>query len=297
MRARDVADLLLLAALWGASFLFMRVAAPQFGPFPLMAWRTGIGALALLPLLFLAGGARELVRAAPRIALVGLVNSALPFVLFGYAMLHLSAGFASVLNAVAPFWSAIVAFLWFGERLGAFRIAGLVVGFSGVLILVWGRAGFGEGGTGLPILAALAATLSYGIAANYTRRYLGGVTALTNAAGSQVFAALFLAPLAWLYWPTRMPDMQAWLNVVLLGVLSTGLAYVLFFRLIARVGPNRAIAVTFLIPVFGMLWGALFLRESVDLRMVAGAAVILAGTALTTGLVDPTRWLRPRVTP
>src|SRR5690606_11480929 len=101
------------------------------------------------------------------------------------------------------------------DRLGPFRIAGLVVGFGGVLVLVWGRAGFGEGGAGLPILAALAATLSYGIGANYTRRYLGGVAALTNAAGSQLFATLFLAPLARLFWPTRMPDLQAWLNVAL----------------------------------------------------------------------------------
>jgi drug/metabolite transporter (DMT)-like permease len=290
VRPRDVADLVLLAALWGASFLFMRVAAPQFGPFSLMAFRTGIAALALLPLLVFAGGLHELGAAAPRIALVGLINSALPFVLFGYAALHLDAGFAAVLNAVAPFWSALVAYLWLGERLGVFRVLGLLVGFSGVVVLVWGRAGVGAGGAGTAIAAILLATFFYGVAANYTRRYLTGVAALANAAGSQVFAAILLAPLAWLFWPDRVPDAKAWLNVVLLGVLSTGLAYVLFFRLIARVGPSRAIAVTFLIPIFGMIWGALILGEVVTVRMLAGTAVILAGTALTTGLIDPKRW-------
>ncbi|HRO59646.1 MAG TPA: DMT family transporter [Burkholderiaceae bacterium] len=289
MRARDLSDLLLLAALWGASFLFMRVAVPQFGPVPLMGLRTGIGAAVLLPFLFSGGRAGDLIEYAPRIAVVGLINSALPFVLFAYATLHLSAGFAAVLNATAPFWTAIVALAWFGERLGTWRMLGLLVGFAGVLVLVWGRLSFAVGGAGLPIVAALMATLCYGLAANYTRRYMQPVGALASAAGSQLAAFLILLPFMVAGWPSMAPDAAAWGCALLLGMLSTGLAYVLFFRLIARIGPSRAITVTFLIPVFGMFWGALFLGEQVGAKMLVGAATILAGTALTTGLVGPRR--------
>jgi len=292
MRGRDLADLLLLAALWGGSFLFIRVAGPQFGAVPMMAMRTAIGALALLPVLWLAGQWGSLRTRAPRIAVVGLVNSALPFVLFGYAILHLSAGTAAVLNATAPFWTAIVAFAWFGERLGASRILGLGIGFAGVFVLVGDRFSFGAGGVALPVLATLAATLSYGFATNYARRFLRGTGVIANAAGSQVSAALMLAPLAVFSWPARAPDALAWASVGLLGLLSTGLAYVLYFRLLERVGPARTITVTFLVPVFGMLWGALFLGETVTPNMLAGAATILAGTALTTGIVDPLRRFR-----
>ncbi|MBN9459828.1 MAG: DMT family transporter [Burkholderiales bacterium] len=293
MRRGDIADLMLLAALWGASFLFIRVAAPQFGPFSLMGLRTGIGALVLMPFVARTGGMRELRANAWAIAWVGLLNAALPFVLFGYAMLYLDAGFSSILNATVPFWGALVALAWFGERLGVLRIAGLGVGFAGVLVLVWDRFGSPAGGSGLPVLAALVATLSYAVAAAATKKRLEGVSALTGAAGSQLFAALMLAPFAIASWPAQPADAHGWLSAVLLGVLCTGLAYVLFFRLIARIGSTGAITVTFLIPVFGMLWGALFLGESLTLRMLAGTAAILAGTALTTGVVSRA-WLAPR---
>jgi len=291
LQRRDVANLLLLAALWGGSFLFMRVAAPQFGAFALMALRTGIGALVLMPFVLHAAGAAEMRANAGRIAWVGLLNSALPFVMFGYATQQLSAGFTSVLNATTPFWGAIVAYLWLGERLGRWRVLGLAIGFGGVLVLVWDRVGPGGGGHGLAILATLVATLCYGIASVATKKQLGSVSALTGAAGSQLFATLMLAPFAIASWPAQSPDRWAWSSAVLLGVLCTGLAYLIFFRLIDRVGSTRAISVTFLVPVFGMLWGALFLGESITARMLAGAATILAGTALTTGLVDPLRWL------
>lgn len=290
MRRRDVADLLLLAALWGASFLFIRVAAPQFGPFPLMALRTGIGALVLLPFVVRADGASELRAHAWTVAWVGLLNAALPFVLFGYAMLELDAGFSSILNATVPIWGALVAFAWLGERLGALRIAGLCLGFAGVLVLVWDRIASPAGGAALPVLAALVATLSYAVAAAATRKRLDGVSALTGAAGSQLFAASMLAPFAIVSWPAGPVDAHGWLSAVLLGVICTGLAYVLFFRLIARIGSTRAVTVTFLVPAFGMVWGALFLDESITPRMLTGTATILAGTALTTGL--PGRGMR-----
>ena len=156
-------------------------------------------------------------------------------------------------------------------------------------MLVWGRNDQGDGSL-LPILAALVATASYGFAAVATRS-TSATGALIGAAGSQLFAALMLLPFAIAWWPATPPDRWAWLSAVLIGALCSGLAYVLFFRLISRVGSSRAIAVTFLIPVFGMFWGAVFLGEAVSASMLAGAATILFGTALTTGLLDPRRWL------
>lgn len=289
MRRRDAVDLLMLAALWGGSFLFIRVAVPSFGPFPLMLMRTGIGALVLLPFLLRGPRLAELRANAGRIALIGLVNSALPFVLYGYAMMRLSAGYSSILNATAPFWSALVAFAWAGERMSRPRVIGLVIGFAGVLVLVRGRLDFGGEGLGVPILAVLGATLSYGVASVATKKYLSNVDSMTGAGGSLVFAATALLPFAALAWPAVAPDAVAWLSAVLLGVFCTGFAYVVFFRLIERIGSVGAVTVTFLVPAFAMLWGALLLDEAVTARMIAGAAIILVGTSLTTGLLGPGR--------
>ena len=287
MKARDVVELLVLAALWGGSFLFMRVAAPQFGPVLLIELRVGLAALALLPIVAVRGGLGEMRRHAGAILMVGVINSALPFSLFAFATLSLTAGFASVLNSTAPLFGALVAWLWLGDRLSGARIAGLVIGFGGVVVLVWGRASFKPGGSGLAVAAALVATLLYGIAANYAKKRLAGVDPLSIAAGSQVGAAIVLAPVAAWQWPHALPRPGAWSGVVALALGCTAIAYILYFRLIAHVGPAKAIAVTFLIPVFGILWGAVFLGESVTPRMLAGCAVILGGTSLATGLVHP----------
>ncbi|MEZ5649733.1 MAG: DMT family transporter [Burkholderiaceae bacterium] len=279
-------EFVLLAAIWGASFLFMRIAVPQFGPAPSMWLRCSIGALTLTPLLIFGHGVGQLRSLGARAVMLGLFNSALPFLLFGFAALRLPAGVLSVLNATAPFWAAIVAFVWLNDRLAARQTAGLLLGFAGVVILVLGMPN--RGSTTLPdgalvgVMIALAATLCYGIAANYTRRRLSDVDPRINAVGSQWAAAAWLtAPGLW-QWPTAWPDSRAWMALIVLGVLCTGLAYLLFFRLIHGLGPARAITVTYLIPAFGMFWGALFLSETITPTMVTGAVVIVAGTALTS---------------
>ncbi|GEJ56291.1 DMT family transporter [Anaeromyxobacter diazotrophicus] len=285
MSPRDAAELLLLAALWGGSFLFMRVAAPELGPVPLIALRVGIAALLLLPVLAWRGGLSQLRGRAWPVIVVGALNSALPFCLLAYATLSVTAGLASILNATSPLWGGLVAHVWLKDRLTRGRALGLVVGFAGVAVLMWGRASFKPGGAGLAVVAALAATLSYGVAASYTKRRLTGVNPLAVAAGSQLAAVLLLLPGAAVLWPQHAVSPRAWQAVVALGVLCTAVAYVLYFRLIAHVGPAKAIAVTFLIPPFAMAWGGLFLAEALTARMVAGAAVVLVGTALATGLV------------
>lgn len=285
MQGRDITDLILLAALWGGSFIFMRVAVPEFGAIALIELRVGLAALVLLPVLALRGGLPGLRRVARHVAVVGVINSALPFTLLAWAMLSMSAGFGAIMNSTAPLFGALIAHFWLRDRLAARQVAGLLIGFGGVVLLAWDKISFDAGGDGLALLAALGATLFYGMGANYTKRYLGGSSALTTATGSQSVAAIVMLPLAVWSWPAVMPSLAAWGSAVALAVACTGLALILFFRLIARIGPARAISVTFLIPAFGMLWGVLLLDEQVTLRMLGGTLVILFGTGLVVGLV------------
>ena len=289
MRSGDIAEMIALAAIWGASFLFMRIAAPEFGPLALTALRVGIATLCLLPLLLWQAQLPALRRHWKASAVVGLFNSALPFALFSVAALAINAGLSAIFNATAPLWGALIAWLWLHDRLSTSRVAGLFIGFAGVVFLAWDKASFKPGdhgiSAGLAIGACLLATLCYGFAANCTRRWLAGVPPLAVATGSQAAAALvLLLPGLW-FAPAAMPGSAAWASVAVLAVLCTGVAYVLYFRLIAHVGAARAITVTYLLPLFAVLWGALWLGEAITLPMVAGGAVILVGTALASGLV------------
>jgi drug/metabolite transporter (DMT)-like permease len=289
MKPFDLLELLTLAALWGASFLFMRLGAGEFGPVALSALRVAGATLFLLPLLAAHRQLGVLRAHWKAIAVVGVMNSALPFALFSFAALALNAGLSSILNATAPLWAALVAWWWLGDKPTRDRLLGLAIGFAGVAALAWNKASFKPGDLGVSPAAAVAAcllaTLCYGFAANYTKRKLTGVAPLALATGSQFFAALVLAlPAVWL-WPAAPPSARAWASLGGLAILCTGVAYVLFFRLIARLGAAKAITVTFLIPIFGVLWGALFLGEVVTASMVAGCAVVLLGTGLVTGLL------------
>jgi drug/metabolite transporter (DMT)-like permease len=285
MRTRDLIDLLLLAAIWGASFLFMRVAAPEFGPVPLIAARVGIAALCLLAILASRGGLSDLRARVVPLTVLGAINSALPFSLFAYAVLSLTAGFAAVLNATVPLFGALAAYFWLGDKLAPTRVIGLIIGFAGVLVLVWGRISFADG-SAPAVLAGLTASLSYGIAANYTKKRLTGVDPFVIATGNMIAATVLLLAPAMMYLPSAMPSASSWLSVIALGVMCTGIAYVLFFRLISRVGPAKAMTVTYLVPAFGVLWGSVFLDEAVTPNMVAASGVILLGTALATGTLD-----------
>ena len=285
MRAADVGELIALAALWGGSFLFMRMGAGEFGPFALAAVRVGGATLVLLPLLALRGQFGALRRDWRMIFVVGVTNSALPFLCFSYAALSITAGLSAIFNAASPLFGALIAWLWLKDRLTPTRALGLAIGFAGVLWLAWDTAGFKPGGSGWATLACVAATLLYGGSASLTKRYLSGVAPLAVAAGSQVAAALVLAVPTLLWWPAQPPSARAWLTVALLAVLCTGVAYVMYFRLIAHVGPANAIAVTFLVPAFAVLWSWWLLGEQLGLTMLLGCVVILLGTGLATGFV------------
>jgi len=288
MRLREVADLVLLAAIWGSSFLFIRIAAPAFGPVALVEVRMVSGALVLLPLLAAGVGLGALRTHARPIALISVINFALPFVLVTYAMLTLTAAFASLLNGTVPMWTALIAALWFGERVRPAQWLGLAVGAIGVGVLVGDRITLGGAGTAwtgtIAVGAALLGMMFYGLSANVAKRTLGGVPPLATATGSQIGAAVLLAPLAAVTWPADNPSIGSWSAAIVLGVLCTGFAHVLFFRLIERVGAMRAANVTYLIPLFATLWGTLFLAEPLTLRLVTGGAILLAGTALALGV-------------
>lgn len=294
MRRRDVAELLALAALWGGSFLFMRVAVPAFGPLALAFLRVLGAALLLVPLLAARGELAALHGHWRPIAIVGVVNSALPFLCFAYAALTIDAGVSAIFNSATPLFAAIVAWLWLDDRMTPWRVLSLAIGFAGVLWLGWDKARFGPGGSVWAIVACLLATMSYGIAPSLTKRHLGDVPPLAVAAGSQVAAATLLAIPAALAWPAAAPSASAWLTMALLAILGTGFAYVLYFRLIVNAGPANAVAVTYLIPIFAIVWGGVFLGEQVTGTMVAGCLVIFVGTALATGVLRP-RPLRRRV--
>jgi drug/metabolite transporter (DMT)-like permease len=287
VKRSDLLELISLAALWGASFLFMRLGAAEFGPVALSFVRV-VGATALLlPLLAYQGQVSALRRHWPAIFVVGVTNSALPFLCFSFAALTINAGLSAVFNAATPLFGALIAWLWLKDKLTPPRIAGLFIGFAGVLWLVWDRAAFhpGAGGSGWAVLACLGATVLYGFSASFTKRYLTGVPPMAVAAGSQLSALIFLAVPAWHWWPQQMPSAQSWLFALVLAVACTGLAYLLFFRLIAHVGPANAISVTFLIPVFAVVWGGIFLAEKVSIVMALGCLVILLGTSLATGVL------------
>ncbi len=285
MRSLDLIELTVLGILWGGSFLFMRIASPEFGPVALVAIRVSVASVFLFPLLVRAGRVRALSQHALPLTIVGITNSALPFCLFAFATLSLSAGFTAVINAVAPLFAAIVAFLWLGERLNRLEIVGLLVGLAGVILLVWDKLDFSGDAITLGIGAAMLASLCYGVVANYIRVKLTGVGSLEIATGSQLAASLMLLPLCVWLWPAQMPSTSAWIAVLVLGVACTGIAYILYFRLIARLGPSRAITVTFLVPLAAMLMGAAFLDEVVTTDMIIGCGLILLGTALATGLI------------
>ena len=292
MKKIDYAVLLSLGALWGGSFLFMRMGAGAFGALPLAGLRAIGAALCFLPLLASRRRLAEWREHGWPIAVVGVTNSALPFLLFTFATRSLPAGLASIIDGMTPMFAALIGWLWLGQRLDGWRGAGLVAGFAGILWLVEGGLKVAPG-AGMGLLACVAATVLYGYAVHYSHLRLASVSPLVVTIGSHMVAALVLLPTTVLAWPTQPPPMQAWLAAAGLAVLCTALAYVLFFWVLARVGAQRIMVIPYLIPAFGVLWGALLLGEPVTMRMLGGCAVILLGTALTTGRVRPRRALRP----
>jgi drug/metabolite transporter (DMT)-like permease len=216
---------------------------------------------------------------------LGLPFTALPFLLLSYASLHITAGLVAVLNATAPLFAALLAHFLLKEHLGRWRAAGLLIGFAGVAVLMWGSTSFKSGDGLIAVLAVLACSLVWACGAHFKRRYLAGADAMVITVGSLLAASLTLAPFAWGTWPHQEPSPRAWAELAFLGVASSGLGFLLYFRLLRRIGAVRAMSVTFLNPVVAIISAAWYLGESVKLQTLAGGAVVLFGTALSLGLI------------
>jgi len=283
MRPADVLRLVTLAALWGGSFLFLRITAPVLGPLFLSEARLAIATAALLAWAWVTGRQVRVAGHWRSYLVIGAINSAAPFALFAYAAMYLPASYSAVLNATSPVFGAVFAALWLNERLTLRRVTGALAGVAGVALLV----GFGpvvaDANVVLAALAAIGGACCYALAAVYTRRKAAGIEPFALAAGSQVGAALVLSP-GFAAWPGAESFGAGIIaSVLTLSVVCTALAYLIYFRLIANVGAARALTVTLLIPVFGVLWGVVFLGEVLSSSMLAGGALVIVATWLVVG--------------
>jgi drug/metabolite transporter (DMT)-like permease len=271
-------ELTVLGAIWGASFLFMRISAADFGPFPLVELRLSLGTMVLLPFLWLAR-ASFTAGLVWRLAGIGVLNSGIPFVLFAWGAERAPAGIGAITNAMTVLFAALMAFVLYREQIGRVRLLGLLAGFAGVIVL----AGDKTSGVGVwpAALAGTTASLLYGLSMNLVRRHLAGIPASAIAAATLLSASLFIAPFALAAWPSHAIPLRSWLSAVLLGVVCTGAAFVLYYRLINRIGAPRAATVTYLIPVFSVFWAWLVLGERLSARMAVATAFILGGVALS----------------
>jgi drug/metabolite transporter (DMT)-like permease len=278
VRRTDVGRLVALAAIWGASFIFIRVLAPALGPILTATTRVLIGGGALIVYCRAAGIDAELRRYWRQYLVIGVVNSSLPFVLFAYAALIIPASYSVILNSTTPLFTAVLAVPLLGERLTFAKIAGLFAGAAGVAFV--SRAGpiAADLDLGMAVAACLGATTCYAVSSIYMKRHAAGAKPIAIAGWSQILAGIVLLPLVpFAPAPGPITPLIA-ANVLGLALICSSIAYVLYYRLIADVGPTRALTVAFLMPAFGMVWGALFLDETITWPMIAGCVLIIGGT-------------------
>jgi len=284
MRPRDFAGLVLLGALWGGSFLFIRVAVPALGPFLLVELRVGLAAAALFIYALVAGRMPKIRSRWRSFLVLGFLNAAVPFTLISAAEIHLTASLAAILNSTTVMFTAIVAAVWMGDAMTVRKVVGIVLGIVGVTVLVgWDPLPL-NGVILLAVVAMLIASLSYALGATYAKRSFSGIPPLGMAIGQLGGAVSLLLPLAVVSLPEEAPSSVVALPMLGLALLSTAVAYLIYFRLIENVGPTSTVTVTLLVPVFGLLFGVLLLDEPFGLGTLAGLGTVLASVALITGI-------------
>ena len=284
MRTADIVRLVSLAAIWGGSFAFMRVVAPVFGGIGTMWLRISIAGLVLLVVALATREDLQWGRWWKKYLFIGLLNSALPFALFAFAMKTLPAGYGAILNAMSPFFAALFAALMLGERLTAPRLVGMVLGFIGVATIVnLGPVPLNTE-TLMAAAACVLATIFYGYIIVYTKKYAHGAPTMGMAVGALTLPALATSPLGLMVIPPVLPPLNVALCMLGLAVICSSIAYLLYYRLIRDLGPTRAISATFLIPVFGCAWGVIFFGETLNGGAIFGGVIVLIGVALVLGL-------------
>ena len=285
-------EFVLLAAMWGSSFLFMREGVQAFGPFATAWVRVTIAALALLPILIWRNQTHAMLYRWRPILLMGLLSSGIPAACYSFALLFISTGLSSILNSTTPLFGALIAWWWLGDKLNVWRVIGLGLGFVGVVLLTFkgsSAAALTYSDEELAIAACLLATLCYGIAGSFIKKYLFDVPVMVTTTGSFFGASItLLLPAIW-FWPSETPSLHAWLSLLVLGLFCTALAYVIYFRLMTRNGPATAMTVTYLIPVFANGIGVVWLDEIVTPWMLGCGVLIVFGTALASGLISPSK--------
>lgn len=287
MSFKEFGVLLALGAIWGASFMFIKVGGAEIEPFALVEMRLGLAAITMVLISLTRRGIMKAMLSNWRpLTVMGLINCALPYTLITWGELYIESGLAAIYNACAPLWAAGLTFLLpYSERLTLAKMVGILVGLAGVILLVGGNMAGGEGGV-MHLIgqgACLLAALSYGLSGHFGKRYLKGVPLQAAATGQLVTGTIMLAPLAAFQVPPTMPSWEALGSVIVLAIAGTALASLMYYWLLARVGATKVLLVTYLLPGFALLWGAFFLSEAVTITALLGLGLVLLGIAITSG--------------
>lgn len=293
MSPTDLAKLIFLASIWGGSFIFLRVAVPEVGPMLTAMLRMSLAAVVLIAFARLTGVPMHWRRNAKPFAAVGFFAAVLPFTCFSFAALQLPAAYSAVLNATAPLFGAVFSVLWLTERLTIRKLVGLALGIFGVAVLVGAGALVLNTSTLIAAAACLLAAASYAVSSIIVKKTCrvhgaeAGIHPIAIAAGSMAFGALIMAPTVPFALPAIMPSLLALGCLAGLSLLSSGLAQAIFIPLIVKIGPTRAMSVSFLIPLFSMLWGFIFLHEPVKPSTLLGGAIVLSAMGLVLSASHP----------
>lgn len=265
--------------------MFTRIAVDDFGAIQLTTVRSLVASVTLLPLVFIGGHWSVFKKYWLHLVVVALISTALPFSFMTITTQYTSAGFAAILNALTPIFTAIIAWLWMKEYLSIPAIIGIGLSLLGVMVMIMDTQSISADIVFIPVLCGLIAAALYGLTGNYSAKFLVDVPAIAIAGGCQCFSALILLPISFVIWPDDPISTSSWISAITLGILCTSIGYVLFFQLIAKVGATKTMIVTYLIPVFAIVWGMIFLDESITTKMLIGAAFILTGITLTSGIL------------
>jgi drug/metabolite transporter (DMT)-like permease len=286
MNIKDIGALFGLAALWGASFLFIRIASPVLGPFLTIQGRVTIAAIALLIYISIIRRSAGFKTRWKQYLILGALNAAIPFTLIATAELYLSASISAILNSMTPLFTALIVWGWMKEKLTLKKWLGILIGIIGVIILVgWSPIPF-TSEVIIAIILSILSTVSYGFAGVYAKKAFAGVSPLSLAVGQQAGASVLLFPFTLFNLPTSTASVTPTVvfSVIGLALFCTAVAYLLYFYLIESVGPTKTLSVTFMIPLFGMIWGVLFLNEKITAGMIAGLIVILSSIFLISDI-------------
>jgi len=283
MSPSSLAQLVALGAIWGGAHALTRFSVPVLGPVLLIEARIVLAALLLAGVALCTARPLQFKDQWRQVVVLGIINTAIPFLLLTYAATQLNASVISVLNATAPVFGAMIGALWLRDSLSARKVFGMLLGICGVSVLLSADLANANIASAAPVAAALGTACAYGFSSNYARRHAATLDHFNCAHGSLWVAALLVAPAVPFFPPLAPVSMGVAAALVTLGVVCTGIAYLIYFRLIHDVGPASALSVAFLIPAFGVLWGVAFLNEPVTPALLIGATFVVAGTVLTTG--------------